>query len=75
MFVSTTWSITDVAHLLCQIADFGLSKKLDDNTEYYVIPGGKVPVNWTAPEVYGYPAALQGYICIQLPDMFVAETD
>ena len=34
-----------------QIADFGLSKKLADDTEYYVTSGGKVPVVWTAPEV------------------------
>ena len=34
-----------------QIADFGLSKKLADDTEYYVTSGGMVPVKWTAPEV------------------------
>ena len=48
--------------LFCQIADFGLSRKLDDDTVYYVTSGGMVPVNWTAPEVYIYAstAALQG---------------
>ena len=40
--------------LFCQIADFGLSRKLDDDTVYYVTSGGMVPVNWTAPEVYTY---------------------
>ena len=37
--------------LYIQIADFGLSKKLADETEYYMTSGGKVPVKWTAPEV------------------------
>ena len=36
---------------LFQIADFGLSKKLADDTEYYVTSGGLVPLKWTAPEV------------------------
>ena len=34
-----------------QIADFGLSRKLANDTEYYVTSGGKVPIKWTAPEV------------------------
>ena len=34
-----------------QIADFGLSKKLADDTENYMTSGGMVPVKWTAPEV------------------------
>ena len=38
-------------HTLFQIADFGLSRKLEDDTEYYVTSGGKVPLKWTAPEV------------------------
>ena len=33
-----------------QIADFGLSRDLSDDT-YYVATGGKIPVRWTAPEV------------------------
>ena len=37
-----------------QIADFGLSKKLAEDTEYYVTSGGMVPVKWTAPEVCIY---------------------
>ena len=36
---------------LLQIADFGLSKKLADDAEYYVTSGGLVPLKWTAPEV------------------------
>ena len=32
-----------------QIADFGLSRDLQDE-EYYISSGGKVPVKWTAPE-------------------------
>ena len=36
---------------LFQIADFGLSKKLAADTEYYVTSGGLVPLKWTAPEV------------------------
>ena len=34
-----------------QIGDFGLSRDLDDET-YYISNGGKIPVKWTAPEVY-----------------------
>ena len=33
-----------------QVADFGLSKDLQEGT-YYVSSGGKIPVKWTAPEV------------------------
>ena len=33
-----------------QIADFGMSRELMDES-YYVSHGGKVPVKWTAPEV------------------------
>jgi hypothetical protein len=32
-----------------QIADFGMSRDLEEN--YYVSHGGKIPVKWTAPEV------------------------
>ena len=37
--------------LYIQMSHFGLSKKLADETEYYMTSGGKVPVKWTAPEV------------------------
>ena len=33
-----------------QIADFGMSRDLADET-YYISSGGKIPVKWTAPEV------------------------
>ena len=33
-----------------QIADFGMSRDLMDES-YYVSHGGKIPVKWTAPEV------------------------
>ena len=39
--------------LTCQIADFGMSRALQD-TEYYVSHGGKIPVKWTAPEALSY---------------------
>ena len=39
-----------VFHL--QISDFGMSRDLEDEN-YYVSHGtGKIPVKWTAPEVY-----------------------
>ena len=34
-----------------KIADFGMSRDLMDEN-YYVSHGGKIPVKWTAPEVY-----------------------
>ena len=33
-----------------QIADFGMSRDLMDET-YYMSHGGQIPVKWTAPEV------------------------
>ena len=33
-----------------QIADFGMSRDLEDDT-YYISSGGKIPLRWTAPEV------------------------
>ena len=36
-----------------QIADFGMSRALQD-AEYYVSRGGKIPVKWTAPEALSY---------------------
>ena len=41
-----------------QIADFGMSRDLDDH-QYYITSGGKIPVKWTAPEVSYYALALQ----------------
>ena len=40
-------------YLVCvfvQVADFGLSKDLQEGI-YYMSRGGKIPVKWTAPEV------------------------
>ncbi len=36
-----------------KIADFGLSRDLQDQ-EFYVSHGGKIPVKWTAPEALEY---------------------
>ena len=36
--------------IISQIADFGMSRDLADET-YYISSGGKIPVKWTAPEV------------------------
>ena len=34
-----------------QIADFGMARDVSDDT-YYITSGGKIPVRWTAPEVW-----------------------
>ena len=34
-----------------QIGDFGMSRNLEDE-DYYISHGGKIPVKWTAPEVF-----------------------
>ena len=34
-----------------QIADFGMSRSLDDDSIYYMAENTKFPVRWTAPEV------------------------
>ena len=36
---------------LLKIADFGMSRDLLDEN-YYITSGGKIPVKWTAPEVF-----------------------
>ena len=36
-----------------QVADFGMSRNLADET-YYVSHGGVIPVKWTAPEAINY---------------------
>ena len=38
---------------ICKIADFGMSRDLQD-TDYYVSSGGKIPLKWTAPEAVSY---------------------
>ncbi|VDP68321.1 unnamed protein product [Echinostoma caproni] len=35
----------------CKISDFGLSRQLDPNTEYYLRDRGALPLKWLAPEV------------------------
>ena len=47
MFV---WLFCSKCH---QIADFGLSRALQD-ADYYISHGGKIPVKWTAPEALHY---------------------
>ena len=37
--------------IIMQIADFGMSRDLSDG-DYYMSQGGKIPVKWTAPEVW-----------------------
>ena len=39
--------------LYSQVADFGMSRDLEDES-YYVSQGGKIPVKWTAPEAIHY---------------------
>ena len=36
-----------------QIADFGMSRHLDDDS-YYITKGGRIPLKWTAPEAILY---------------------
>lgn len=36
--------------IVFQIADFGMSRDLDD-ADYYMSEGGMIPIKWTAPEV------------------------
>ena len=36
-----------------QVADFGMSRDLDDEN-YYISHGGQIPVKWTAPEAIHY---------------------
>ena len=38
-------------HGILQIADFGMARDVSDDT-YYITSGGKIPVKWTAPEVW-----------------------
>jgi len=45
---------------IMQIADFGMSRDLDD-LNYYITSGGKIPVKWTAPEVCYFMIKLWNY--------------
>ena len=40
--------------LSCRIADFGLSRQLRDEGDYYTSSGGKIPLKWSAPEAIFY---------------------
>ena len=53
---------------IIQIADFGLSRDLADET-YYVSHGGMIPLKWTAPEAvhfmkYSTASDVWGYGCL-----------
>ena len=40
--------------LTCRIADFGLSRQLRDEGDYYTSKGGKIPLKWSSPEAIFY---------------------
>lgn len=40
--------------LVCKIADFGLSREIENDSDAYTTRGGKIPVRWTAPEAIVY---------------------
>ncbi|XP_071495731.1 ephrin type-A receptor 4-like isoform X2 [Diadema antillarum] len=40
-------------HLMCKVADFGLSRRKELDGAYET-RGGKIPIRWTAPEAIGY---------------------
>ena len=50
--------------LLFQIADFGMSRDLADET-YYISSGGQIPVKWTAPEVK-YNTTIMAVVSVHL---------
>lgn len=39
--------------LVCKVADFGLSREIDQN-DSYTTQGGKIPIRWTAIEAIDY---------------------
>ncbi|KAG5269562.1 hypothetical protein AALO_G00203420 [Alosa alosa] len=42
-------------NLVCKVADFGMSRVLEDEPEAtYTTRGGKIPIRWTAPEAIAY---------------------
>ena len=51
----------------CKIADFGLSRDLD-NHDYYISQGGRIPIKWTAPEVIYFITRL---CCIDTRQFYV----
>lgn len=50
-----------------QIADFGMSHDLADES-YYVSSGGKIPVKWTAPEA---SIRIAYFLGVLLPKLYV----
>ncbi|XP_039496206.1 ephrin type-B receptor 1-B isoform X2 [Drosophila santomea] len=42
------------AQLICKIADFGLSREIENASDAYTTRGGKIPVRWTAPEAIAF---------------------
>ena len=57
MYVRCSCNLFSIVHdfqlyfVYIKIADFGMSRDLMEGS-YYVSHGGKIPVKWTAPEVY-----------------------
>ena len=37
-----------------RVADFGMSREIDNKNDYYTSSGGRVPLRWTAPEALFY---------------------
>ena len=44
---------TSKFEIISQVADFGMSRDLED-AGYYVSQGGQIPVKWTAPDALHY---------------------
>lgn len=42
------------SQLVCKIADFGLSREIENACDAYTTRGGKIPVRWTAPEAIAF---------------------
>ena len=40
--------------LVCKVADFGLSREMDNESLEYTTKGGKIPIRWTAPEACNF---------------------
>ncbi len=40
--------------LVCKVADFGLSREIDNDSFEYTTRGGKIPIRWTAPEACNF---------------------
>ena len=40
--------------LSVRVADFGMSREIDSENDYYTSSGGRVPLRWTAPEAVFY---------------------